>query len=328
MIAGESDFQYRYVDQQKLTIFMLNRDKSGYRVSMVPSRRMDASIIINMTYDLDPELAKWYRTKDFRRALAISIDRQTINNAIYFGMGEIGGYSPPSFSYYKLGPEWATKHGTYEPKVATALLDGLGLKKDSEGFYLRSDGKGRLRPVLRAHPGGGGSTNVHVNYSTIVVENWREIGIDAVLKVAPAPDVKNHEQIAATTGDTDPWLAGIYPVCSYEVTAFIDTKGAEGIDPNSREELKPCAKAWELHKLGSQATSRLEQVNYAKQLIELTVDNIYGIGIVKGNPSGKGQMLILNKDIRNVLNQPRTDRHAFRMELYFFDTFSGDSETH
>ena len=61
----------------------------------------------------------------------------------------------------------------------------------------------------------------------------------------------------------------------------------------------------------------------AKELIILSVDNLYEAGIIKGSPAGKGNMIIVQKDLRNVLAQPRSGG-LFHNELYFFDTPTGN----
>src|SRR5207245_9227202 len=47
----------------------------------------DMIIKFNLNYDADPEIAKWFNTADFRRALALGIDRDQINETFWLGTG-------------------------------------------------------------------------------------------------------------------------------------------------------------------------------------------------------------------------------------------------
>ena len=62
-----------------------NEKKGGYTLHRAPSKEVDCGIRINLAYDADPELGELIRTVDFRRALALGVDRAEINESFFLG---------------------------------------------------------------------------------------------------------------------------------------------------------------------------------------------------------------------------------------------------
>jgi peptide/nickel transport system substrate-binding protein len=90
-IAGEYDIQERHVDIAKIPVFLENKDKGGYDLHLDPAvHGCDNTLYINQTYDGDAEVAKWLQTADFRRALALGIDRDQLNETYWIGLGTPG----------------------------------------------------------------------------------------------------------------------------------------------------------------------------------------------------------------------------------------------
>ena len=146
-IAGEYDFQARHLDLGKLPVFIENQQKGGYKLHLDPGDYGGDMIIkFNLSYEADPEIAKWMNTADFRRALALGIDRDQINETFWLGTGTPSSVVPVDSNKYNPGPEYRKLWATLDVKKANEMLDKIGLaKKDAEGYRLRTDGKGRLR---------------------------------------------------------------------------------------------------------------------------------------------------------------------------------------
>ena len=70
----------------KLPVFLENEQRGKYKVSLHPGDYGgDLIIKFNMTYDKDPEIAKWFHNRDFRRALAMAINRDQLNEMFWLG---------------------------------------------------------------------------------------------------------------------------------------------------------------------------------------------------------------------------------------------------
>src|SRR5690349_14799031 len=176
-IAGEYDLQARHMDIGKLPVFLENQQKGNYKVSINPAASgSDFAIHINLHYEVDPEIGKWLNNMDFRHALALGIERDQINEAMFLGVGVSGSTAPAESNKYSPGPEWRTKWSTYDPKQANELLDKVGLtQKDPEGYRLRSDGKGKLSIEITTL---GGQFIQYTRIAEMIRDQWKKIGID------------------------------------------------------------------------------------------------------------------------------------------------------
>ena len=149
-IAGEYDIQERHMQLPNLPVFLDNAQKGNYTVHLDPAfNGSDAAIHLGNAYDADPEVSKWIKNKDFRHALSLGTDRDQLNEALWLGIGVPGSLAPSPDTIYSPGAEWNKKWCTLDVKQANDLLDKMGLdKKDSDGYRLRTDGKGRLQLQL------------------------------------------------------------------------------------------------------------------------------------------------------------------------------------
>jgi ABC-type transport system substrate-binding protein len=186
-IAGEYDLQERHLDLAKVPVFLENQPRGGYKLYLDPGGiGTDVALVVNQSYDADPEIAKWLTNTDFRRALSLGIERDQLNETFWLGIGEPGSAVVSETSHYSPGPEYRKLWSTYDPPQANAMLDRLGLdKKDAEGYRLRTDGKGRLRIEVQTFVGFFQFTQI----CEMLREQWKKIGIQA--------DVKEHERSLA-----------------------------------------------------------------------------------------------------------------------------------
>ncbi|HYY15512.1 MAG TPA: ABC transporter substrate-binding protein, partial [Gammaproteobacteria bacterium] len=210
-IAGEYDNQLFHLSILKVPVFLENEKRGRYKVSLHPGDYGgDLVIKFNMTYDKDPEIAKWFHNRDFRRALSIAINRDQINEMFWLGTSAPRSVVPVESNPYFPGPEYVTMWSSYEPKQANEMLDRIGLeKKDAEGYRLRSDGKGRLRLVMTV---AGAAHAPFDQFVEPVKEHWKDVGIDLNIEVverslAITRGGANETQLSAWNNDgtEHPW---------------------------------------------------------------------------------------------------------------------------
>jgi peptide/nickel transport system substrate-binding protein len=260
-------------------------------------------IHINQTYEADPEVAKWLTNRDFRRALSLGIDRDQLNESFFVGMGTPGSLAPAADAPDSPGPEWRTKWSVLDIKQANELLDKIGLtQKDSEGFRLRTDGKGRLRIELGTV---GAAFLPWTQQMEMVAQHWKKIGIQA--------DVKEQERSLADTNarsnlhQTRIWGAGnadIFlwprhdlpsdtnePFSGTLYATWFATNGAQGKQPTDPDLLK----AYEILRAGA-GVDTAERNKLAAELKKLVVDNQWVIGTVGFRP----QLRIISNRLGNV----------------------------
>lgn len=210
-------------------------------------------MVFSQEYNTDPEIGKWLRTKDFRVALSLAIDRKAINEIVYRGTGTPGNWLTKPSSEYHPGSEWVTLDAVRDVGRANSLLDELGLvDSDGDGLRDRPDGTGPL--VFSWEVGGGfGVASLQADvvgraYNTIadlIKTHWREIGIgldwtegrDTFQKMK---ENKLYIGIHSTPYAPEPWRTSwfrLVPISASthfapEIGRFLETNGLEGMAPS------------------------------------------------------------------------------------------------
>jgi peptide/nickel transport system substrate-binding protein len=287
-IAGEYDIQTRHLDMMKLPVFLENQQKGNYKVRLDPTASAATTALhINQSFELDAEIGKWLSTRDFRRALSLGIDRDQINETFFLGTGVPSSLAPDDGAPDSPGPEYRNKWSTFDPKTANELLDKLGLdKKDSEGYRLRTDGKGRLRIEITTV---GAAFWPWTQQLEMVAQQWKKIGIQADVKetersLAMTKAQANETQIYVWGGGSEDifmWPRHDLPVEPNEpfsgalYAKWYASGGAQGKKPVEPDLLK----AMELLRSGGGVTET-ERFKIAAQIKALEVENQWIIGTV------------------------------------------------
>jgi peptide/nickel transport system substrate-binding protein len=126
---------------------------------------------------VDPIKSRWFNTLAFRQAVAYAIDRETMKNNIYRGLGEIQ-HSPIGVeSPYYLSPEEGLKTYQYDPKKAKQLLLDAGFKYNNQGQLLDEDGnRVRFTILVKAEE------KARVDAAVQIQQDLARIGIKADLQ--------------------------------------------------------------------------------------------------------------------------------------------------
>jgi peptide/nickel transport system substrate-binding protein len=300
-IAGEYDFQQRHLDLGKLPVFIENQAKGGYKVYLDPADYGGDMIIkFNLNYDADPEIAKWFNTADFRRALALGIDRDQINETFWLGTGTPSSVVPADSNKYNPGPQYRKMWATLDVKRANEMLDRIGLaKKDAEGFRLRSDGKGRLRIEIMTL---GGQFVQYTQISEMIREQWKKIGIDLTVQeversLALKRTAANEQQLGAWNNDGSEHLF-TFPlhVFPFELAAvassgplyvkWFQSAGAQGKEPEPR--MKELMEKWKK----AFGVPEKERIALGKEVWKIAAEEVYIIGVVGLGPAANGVRIV------------------------------------
>ncbi|MFW6039429.1 MAG: ABC transporter substrate-binding protein, partial [bacterium] len=175
IISGEVDMQTRHVELRHYPLLMENRAAGGYQVRRWHASSNGSVLMPNMNHK-DPVLAELFQDRRVRRALSHAIDREAINELIYFGLGTPAQMAPHPISRYAR-PEYATQHLAYDPALANRLLDAAGLaERNEQRLRLRPDG----RPLSLTLE----SFDLIADPETMqmIARNWRAVGIDARMR--------------------------------------------------------------------------------------------------------------------------------------------------
>lgn len=199
VVNGEIDFSNRhFATVTNKPVIYDGQESGGYTLKPTTDARMNHAIFqLNLTHD-DPDKRKLYNEKDFRAALSLAMDREEIIDVVFAGQGEPYQAAPrPSSQFYN---ETLAKQFTeYDPDRANELLDGLGLtERNSDGIRLGHDGE-PIRIQLFSP-----SDQVEFNdIAQLVVEQWKEIGIDLDARNAERSLV--YERIQNNSHDMHVW---------------------------------------------------------------------------------------------------------------------------
>jgi peptide/nickel transport system substrate-binding protein len=327
-ISGEYDFQARHIDIGKLPVFLENQEKGGYRVYLdIADYGSDMIIKFNLSYDADPELAKWFSNADFRRALSLGIDRNQINEVFWLGTGTPGSVVPADHNKYNPGPEFRNLWATLDVAKANDLLDKIGLdKKDGEGYRLRTDGKGRLRVEIMTF---GGQFVQYTRISEMVREHWKKIGIDLVVaEVERSLGEKRHTandfQLYAWNNDGSEHLftfpGHVFPFDGNSSGGplygkWFQSNGKDGKEPPPRlkELMEKFRKAF--------GVPEAEKVQLGKDIWKIAADEVFAIGVVGLGAAAQGVRVAKN-NMGNIparmYNSPDAKTPAIARPVTFF----------
>ncbi len=330
-IAGEYDNQERHTLLTELPAIVENQEAGNYTLHIDTAiNGSDAVFQVNQSYEGDPEIMKWLRNADFRRALSLGIDRDQLNETFWLGLGTPGSAVPGAISPFNPGEdEYRNKWSVYDPDTANQMLDDLGLaERDSDGFRLRTDNGERLRLEIQA-------TNAllpYVQISEVVADQLRDIGIwidvvDLERSLYMNRSANNEHQIAVWTNNGTEVLylfprhaIPVDPVESFMGPAFATwyvTNGEQGLEPTDPELLR----IYELYNSLAGAPDD-ELASSIQEIWRILVDQQYGIATVGQSPAQFGVRIVSN-DLGNVpartciAQHCRTPGGQQSIQLYF-----------
>lgn len=101
---------------------------------------------------IDPIKSRWFNSLEFRQAVSYAIDRQTMLNNIFQGLGEPQTSPISKQSPYYAGPEEGIPTYDYNPDKARELLLSAGFQFSGKGELLDADGN-RVRFTLITNSG-------------------------------------------------------------------------------------------------------------------------------------------------------------------------------
>jgi peptide/nickel transport system substrate-binding protein len=101
---------------------------------------------------VDPIKSQWFNTVEFRQAVALAIDLETMTNNIFQGLGQLQTSPLPKQSPFYASPEEGIPVYTYAPDRAKSLLKQAGFQYNAEGSLLDAAGN-RVRFTLITNSG-------------------------------------------------------------------------------------------------------------------------------------------------------------------------------
>ncbi len=175
LVNGEVDYKSQALQTDYVPLLMENQEKSGYVIDLKPDITMP-TFAFNVT-SADLEKRKVFGDLKFRQAMSVAMNRDEINEVAMFGLGtpqQYVGFSPsPDF----ITEEWEQHYAQYDPDMAKALLDEIGVVDvDGDGMRELPNGDTLTLNLQVATQG------MSIKIVELVGQTWRDVGINNTVK--------------------------------------------------------------------------------------------------------------------------------------------------
>lgn len=295
---GELDFQFRHLSFADFTLLKENEERGNYTVyTHAGDRASDVCLWPNMSVQ-DEKMNQLMNSVEFKKALSFAIDRDEINDLLYFGLGTPRAIhairSEPTFV-----PELAQMYITYDPAEANRILDSLGFdKKDADGYRLWPDGEKLFLNLTTAT-----AWPQMAKTGEFLVDYFREIGIDSMVNNLERSVFyeKSYNNELAIPIFTSPgtslgnnwWMFPMFHN-SNGYGQWYRTGGEEGVEPPEGSKVREAMALYD----EAMASASMDVVyENIKTILRYGAEELWGIGIV-------GEIPLIGVVSNNMKNVP------------------------
>jgi peptide/nickel transport system substrate-binding protein len=288
LINGEVSYKAQALNLDYAPMLLENQEKSNFTVEMKPEVAIP-TFAFNVTSE-DPEKRKVFGDLRFRQAMSVAINRDEINEVIFFGLGQgqqFIGFSPtPSF----VDERWPQHYAQYDTALANKLLDRVGMK-DIDGDGMRELPNGD-KLVLNLQVA---TQAVSIKQVELVGQHWAAVGIDNTVKEVTTDEFRSamsSNQLDVTMYSKSQPLAVILGVSELFIPPYdnyfnqrtamlwgeyLDSDGATGVKPPQwAYDMIDNIAAFQSATPGTEESKML-----GRKLVEATAENLLFIGTVK-----------------------------------------------
>jgi peptide/nickel transport system substrate-binding protein len=301
--TGEVDLQARNLAFSNYT-FLRENQKQGDFTTLLWRTAKGAHIALFPNLNVaDPVWRELMRDVRFRRALSLSIDRELINETLYFGLAlEATNTMLPESPLYE--EDYQTRWAEYDPDLADELLDEIGMEeRDGGGIRLLPDGRPAEIIVETA-----GEDTEQTDVLELIRDDWARIGIKLFIKPSQREVFRN--RVFAGESQMAVWSGWENGVASAEMSPaelaptsqqslqwpkwgqHYETKGKAGEAPD----MAPASELMELHHRWLDAKELAERRAIWQRMLEIHAENVFVIGII----AGVQQPVVVKNDLVNV----------------------------
>ncbi len=288
LVNSEVDYKSQSLNLDYAPLLMENQEKGDFSVDLKPEVAL-GTFAFNVTSE-DPEKRKVFGDLRFRQAMSVAMNRDEMNEVVYFGLGKPAQYiafSPtPSF----VSEDLENHMTAFDPAKANALLDEVGLvDKDGDGMRELPNGDPLVLNLQVATQG------ISVKLVELVGQNWKDVGVNNTVKEVTTDEFRSAmsankldvtmyakgQPLAVILGNAEvfqPPFDNYFNLRSGMLWGeYIDTNGASGVKPPEYVyQMMEDINAFQGAVVGTDESNTL-----GARLVKNMVENLLFIGTVK-----------------------------------------------
>lgn len=304
--AGEADLQARYLRFDNYTFLKQAAPRNGLEVRLWTTGVGSQVALFPNLNTTDPEWRALNRDPRYRHALSLAVNRDEINQVIYYGLAQ-----PSNNTVLPTSPLWLERYrdewAGFDVRRANALLDDIGLlRHDRKGLRHLPDG----RPMELVVETAGESTE-ETDVLQLITDSWRRIGVAVYTRPSQLEVLRNRIFAGQTVMAVGRGLDNAVPTAAMSPAELVprsqinyqwprwgqhhETGGKDGepVDLPAAKALLDAFEAWKT------AGPRAEQADAWARILDNHADNTWTIGTVAGVP----QPVVVRATLRNVPGQ-------------------------
>ena len=324
--TGESDLQARYLRFEDYALLKRSAADNGYRVALwTNGRGSELALFPNLSVK-DEALRQAFRDVRVRRALSLAIDRDEINQVVFYGLGTSSANALLPQSEVALSAA-ANAYADHDLAAAAALLDEAGYSRDAaSGKRLLSNGKPFEIIVESA-----GESTLESDILLLIGDSFAKLGIGLVTRPSQRELFRNRVYAGEAMMSVWTGLDNGVPTAAMPPTEFApvrqdqlqwpswgqyyETGGNAGEAPDMPEAVTLLG----LYKSWQAATDDAARKTIWQAIQQLFADQVFTIGTVSQVP----QPVVIANHLKNVPERglynwdPGGYFGVHRMDLFF-----------
>ena len=301
--TGESDLQARYLRFDNFTFLRRNETKGGFKTLLWREATGSHLALFPNLNAVDLEWRALLRDVRFRRALSYAINRDELNQVVYFGLAQ-----PSQNTVLQESPLWREEYQTtataFDISLANKLLNEIGLtERNDDDVRLLPSGK-PLEIIVET----AGESTEQADILELIRDSWLQAGVKLHTKPSQRDVLRNRIFSGETIMTVWSGLENGVPNIATPPTELAPTsqlqlqwpKWGQHVETNKRSgEIPDIPEAVRLVELLDEWYATLDskrQEAIWHEMLRVHRDNLFTIGLV----SGVRQPVVVNSGLRNV----------------------------